>query len=366
MNKQEQFDIYGGKSEPGSGEHETVDLDKRETVKKLGLGIAAITSVTLGLNKMIGEIFKRYLPEQADQAESDENDKPNAKTEKHEKTEKEKRMEIAEQTAKEILRVFETKEIQQRFDSKVLSTDFFMAQQFQESRYDTTAESDADARGVYQNKACSIQDVVDYLNFLRNSEKIPARERCDYNGPKAISEQEANDISLLFKNDTGGNYGRAIGKLYLQAIHDKKSKFNISPNKDVFRGKSCRDQQDLLLLAYHDGPARRFDPKNASREGKKYLKLVRKHMKLIAELRDRLQKKGLSRKLNYAIVLLMRELEKGESKANPDKVIEHYLELLKAEHEKEWKKNNRYNVALSDEIVNKLFKDNPFGSALRL
>lgn len=267
----------------------------------------------------------------------------------------------AEKIAKEILDTFNLPAVGRRFDPQVFTKDFYMAQQFQESRGRKELESGSKAKGVYQNKADSVVEVVEYLNFLRESTADgPANERVDYTGPESITMEQAEEVSEYFKEVA--NYGRATGKLYLQAIHDPEYKYcDGKPNKDVFRGLSPKEQQERLLIAYHDGPAQRINPKGATKNGRDYVKYVFEHMETIADLRDRFEKAGMSRDLDYAILKIMRELERGENrntKKHPharETAINLWMKKLQKAHMDLWRKTGNPEERISNDVIRDIF-----------
>jgi hypothetical protein len=259
----------------------------------------------------------------------------------------------AEKIAEEILRTYNSPAVSQRFDSKVFTKDFVMAQQFQETRYDSSLVSSAGARGVYQNIDESITDVLKYLGFLRkHTANESADKRVDYAGPARISKQEVSDIGALFKQKD--DYGRSVGKLYLLSIHDPETDYNTK-NRDVFRGKSPAEQQRLLLISYHDGPGQRLNPSGVSENGRNYVEKVFKHKEVIAGLRDSLQRSGMSRELDYAIIKIMKEMERKENRQRPEETKIAWLKKLQLAHMEKWKKTGDYNAKLSVAEIGRIF-----------
>lgn len=299
------------------------DETKRNLLKKI-----AVAAVALAFNDInLGTL-----------ADPDDSIKPG-----REKTAENAETVKARETVKEILRTFNTSAISSRIDSDVLSSDFLMALQFQESRFDPKAVSSKGAQGVFQDLPQATQDVVEYLSFLRKKGKDTyTKKACDYHGPDSISYEQAEVIGSLFKEKS--DYGRAVGKLYLLALHDKESNFNHFPNSDVFRNldpqgrpvsekpKPVEEQQDLLALSYHDGPKRRFDPKHATENGINYLKYVHRHLAIIKDLRKRLIWAGMSARNDYAIIKIMKRLDRAKDKAAQEAAILRDLKLLQAAH----------------------------------
>lgn len=324
-----------------NGEDELKNPGRRKFLKDLLIGSAGLAVSVSPLGEAFGEEKKEKI----------KTVKP--KTEKFINDSREREFN-AEELAQEILRVYNSPAVACRRDPKVFTTDFSMAQQFQESRGEHDKESSSGARGVYQNKAISVKDVIEYLSFLRNHTRyLPTNRRCDYHGPSSISLKKAEEISKLFLKKA--DYGRATGKLYLLLIHDKESKFNNPPNPDVFRSKSPERQQELLLLSYHDGPSCRHYPEKVSENAKKYVQLVRKHMKTIAGIRNRFEQVGIPRDLNYAILRILQELDRKENRNKSDEVISHWLEKLQQAQRQKWKKSGNTREFLSVEEIRKLF-----------
>lgn len=177
--------------------------------------------------------------------------------------------------AAELFRLFSDKKIRHEllrfFPAEVFQPDLFISQIYQESRGKKEAISKTGAKGVYQNFPGSVVDSVSYLGNMRRKGLIP------YRGPSEINEVTAEKVINFFTKN--GNYGRAAGKIYLQAIFNPVSAFNTDPNENVFRGKSKKDMQGRLLVSYHDGPSTRYKEddglvkaakERAVKKGKKY------------------------------------------------------------------------------------------------
>ncbi len=153
--------------------------------------------------------------------------------------------------AREMLRLFDTDELKRFFPGEIFTSDFFIAQTFQESRGDKNAVSATGAKGVLQNFPGSVIDAVEYLDAMRREGLIP------YHGPSRIkSKTQAKKIIDYFQENV--NYGRAAGKIYEQAIFNPVYKYNSGLNKNAFRGKSNREIQRMILVSYHDGPGARY------------------------------------------------------------------------------------------------------------
>ena len=220
--------------------------------------------------------------------------------------------------AEEIVKSFRTKTLNRRFNSEVFSRDFWLALQFQESRFNEKAVSPKGAKGSFQVMPIAIQAVIEYLNFLKEKEGIT------YSGPENISLSMAKRISALFKKNS--QYCEAFGKIYLLSIYDKDYDLNQAPNRDVFRKRSIKEQQRLLLYSYHEGPELRLQPHQASSLSKKYVKNIFGFMKTICGLRKRLMRVGLKgEEADKTIIALMVELDRENfdlrSLASIDSVI---------------------------------------------
>jgi hypothetical protein len=302
-----------------NNEEDGFDTSKRHFLKKSLVVVGGTIATSYGLDRA----FNLFLNERRKSKDRPETDR--------EISVKPELME-AKQLLDEVLRTYYNPEVSRRFDPEVFTKDFVMAQQYQESRYNEKAESEAGAKGVYQNLPVSIMDTIKYLAYLRKATKSKEdKDRCDYRGPESISEGLAVKMGELLKQKS--DYGRAVGKLYLLAIHDKDYAFNQPPNPDVFRGRSPEKQQELLLLSYHDGPPIRHRPNEASRRGREYVLYVRKLEEDIKIIRRRLEKNGLSRDLDYAIIKIMREMEKW-NKNDQDKTIDHWIGKLRLAQDK--------------------------------
>lgn len=205
--------------------------------------------------------------------------------------------------AEEIVKVFKTKDLTNRFDSKVFTRDFWLALQFQESRFREKAVSPKGAKGSFQVMPIAIKSVVEYLYFLNEKESI------GYSGPSNISLEMAKRISNLFKNNS--QYSEAFGKIYLLSIYDKDYNLNQAPNRDVFRKRPVKEQQRLLLYSYHEGPELRLQPHQASSLSRKYVKNIFGFMNTICGLRKRLMRIGLKgEEADKTIIALMVELDR--------------------------------------------------------
>ena len=322
------------------------DLSRRKALKVIG-----VSAVALAGGKALSDLF-------------DTNDKDNEETiPANESIEVENQVERElsreEEIAAEFLRVYETLAIGRRYDPEVFTDDFFMAQQFQESRGKKEAESGMGAKGVYQMMPDATSYVADYLtDMTKRTKDLPVGQRVEYNGPAKIDETEASKIGDWYKEHV--NYGRAAGKLYLLAIHDSDSKYNRG-GTDVFRGKSVKEQQKLLLLSYQSGPSIRTHPETAKTEGRKYVKFVFENMETIADLRNRLKKAGMDRKLNYAIQFILEKLDDGEnknSKENPtarDDAINYWIKKLQDAHMEKWQRTGDADEKISNEEIWEIF-----------
>jgi hypothetical protein len=335
---------------------EEVNSGRRKFLKLMGASGVALAgaSVVKKLDNIFDWLDEDEKKEEVKKVEEIEEEDESSHVERRE-------LKGAEKIAQEILDTFNLPAMRRRIDSEVFTKDFYMAQQFQESRGEKEAESKAGARGVYQNKPVSVMEVVEYLDFLRDkTADSPVDEKIDYLGPESLNREEAEEVSKWFTKVA--NYGRATGKLYLQSIHDPEYKYNNGkPNKDIFRGKSAREQQKRLLVAYHDGPAQRVNPSGASENGKNYVKYVFKHMETIEDLRTRLEKAGMSPDLDYAILKIMRELERKENKntkENPkrrEEVINFWLKKLQDSHMALWRKTGDVDDRISNREIRAVF-----------
>lgn len=275
-------------------------FSRSRTVFWLGLVfiffISVLATYSVGLQKEIKNqddfqiVLEKPCPKIAEISKS---------TKKVDKKQKAKEVLIAE----EIVKSFRTKTLNKRFNSEVFSRDFWLALQFQESRFNEKAVSPKGAKGSFQVMPIAIQSVIEYLNFLKEKEGIT------YSGPKNISLSMAKRISALFKKNS--QYCEAFGKIYLLSIYDKDYDLNQAPNRDVFRKRSIKEQQRLLLYSYHEGPELRLQPHQASSLSRKYVKNIFGFMKTICGLRKRLMRIGLEgEEADKTIIALMVELDR--------------------------------------------------------
>ena len=211
--------------------------------------------------------------------------------------------------AEEILRVSKLPAMVKRFDSKVFSDDFLLALQFQESRFNEKAVSSEGAQGKFQVMPVAIQAVVEYLEFLHGKKDGLS----DYSGPQKISLSMAKKIGNLFEKNS--QYDKAIGMIYLLLIYDKDYYLNQSPNRDVFRKKSIREQQRLLLYSYQAGPGYRLTPGKALASSREYAQNIFCFMDTIKKLRSELHKNSYPKhKINLAIIEILRKADReGEN-----------------------------------------------------
>jgi len=221
------------------------------------------------------------------------------KTEKKKKRKKSEAMIIAD----EIVRLAATKDIKKRLNHKVFSDDFFVALQFQESRACEKAVSSKGAKGRFQVTPIAVQAVVEYLDCLKTQEKL------DYRGPGKISSAMAKQIVDLFAKNP--RYDEANSKLYFLSIHDAESPYNQKPNRNVFHGKSIKEQQRLALYCYLGGPELRLNPRRVEASGRQYVKNIFGFMKTSKKIR-----KNIKEIYNYQgndvdelIISVMREME---------------------------------------------------------
>ncbi len=247
----------------------------------------------------------------------------------------------AEDISEEMLRVFMKPAVIKKMPKEIFNSDFFIAQQFQESRFNKKATSSMGAKGVYQNLPDSIIEVVRYLDNLRKKREI------DYKGPKNIDDEMARKI----KNSLGKkeDWGRAAGKLYLLSIYDPDYKFNQQPNNNVFAGKTSKEVQKLLLIAYHDGPKARVNSEKCSQNAKNYCHLVFNFMAEIKEIRKSLAEINFSGEEDYAVMKILKKLDnyRGHGQDKKKKVITRCVEKIN-NHRKE---NTDFSYDDLDEIL---------------
>lgn len=257
----------------------------------------------------------------------------------------------SERMMKEIVRVCKKFEREGRFDKLVFTDDLIKGQQFQESRGLPNAVN-KEAKGIAQCMPVAMREVIRFLNNFRE------KGLSDYNDLAEISEEQAKELC----NHLVGSIenGESVQKLNLLNVYDKDNTFNTGDNKDVFRGKSVKERQKLLLITYIDGPRKRLIPHRASKNARNYVKNIFGYMGDIKELRKIFKENGLPRGMNEAIMAVMRELDRPGNRKNQavkDKTInESILKIKNAlAQKKQTDKNGEESYVLTYEEITDLF-----------
>jgi len=332
------------------------DMNRRQALKKMlkiGAGTAAVMIGAKKISELLpeekeeaddnqagkkSEAVQQEQPRQdLNQAEPDSARTDQGKENKKRTAEVNEKMN-PEEIAEEILRAFYNNEVVSKMPPEVFTPDFFIAQQFQESRYDKTRVSRDGASGVYQNLPVSIMEVVEYLNALRKKENV------DYQGPSKIDNKKAEEIKKILSKKE--DWGRAIGKLYLLSIYDPDYKYNQYPNKNVFADKSPQEIQKLLLISYHDGPGKRYNPEKCSRNARNYYRSVFNFKEEIKQIRKKLATFNFSGEEDYAVVLILRELDNYRDKEKRSRMLKKFVQRI----EKKQEENREFSHADLKEI----------------
>jgi Mn-dependent DtxR family transcriptional regulator len=292
------------------------------------------------------------------------------------------------------------------FPRAVFSDDLLIAQQLRESNYDKTARSHAGATGVMQNMDISVKDVTIFLERLAENKLV------DYRGPiyigdleKRIEETKAAIYEAIRQNNEAkikrlqenlqnsetmlakkikrygqrvmaesdlvalenwrthdANYSRALGKLFLMKLYNKK--YGYGAGYEKFHDQAdIRGAQEEILGAYNGGWGR---IKGRSKdkwpeESRVYTEEIFNLMDRLRNVRLKMKEEGLDNKDNYMAMLIARELgrvqvsgaKRGETLT---KVTDHIVRLFKQKQDelgRELKDKEKY------ELIQELEKKTP-------
>ncbi|MCK5061799.1 hypothetical protein KAR28_04570 [Candidatus Parcubacteria bacterium] len=214
---------------------------------------------------------------------------------------------LPEQILKEFVKTFEKeKRFSQQIPRDIFSDNFFIAQQFSESRYNKEDESHMKARGIFQNRVESVVEVSEYLSELQDKGLIK-----NYNGPIDISRETAEKMHQLLDKDD--DYGRATGKLYDICMWDPDYKYN--PGNKRFKNKSITDTQRYIYAQYIEGPkARLKKPSDWLPSTKPYVKNNMKLMLEILAIRKEFELAGHDPGADFDVVEVLRETDRKENR----------------------------------------------------
>ncbi|MFO7807556.1 MAG: lytic transglycosylase domain-containing protein [Candidatus Moraniibacteriota bacterium] len=131
------------------------------------------------------------------------------------------------------------------FPENLFKKDLLIAQQIQESGYNPTAHSHANAVGVMQNREISLKDVFNYVNYLNGKGIV------QYSGPgnEDLSAEDYNNLMNTLKKNP--DYSRAFGKLYLSQLLNQ---YKIG--KEDYENGNLKEAQRMILAAYNAGPTK--------------------------------------------------------------------------------------------------------------
>lgn len=317
---------------------EPKNKSRRLFLKGLMYGAAA-TATGVGLKELFDDDGAKK--NKINKIDQDKTEEPIEKQKKDEK--KEIKIEIKNIADIFLQTYYELSSSEHWPPTDVVSTDFYIGQQLQESGLNREAESWAGARGIMQNMAISIKDTVRYLN------KLSRNTAFDYKGPKELDKQQMQDImDLLFEN---ADYSRAFGKLYLCALWDQKWGYRVG--KTHYDKGNIKEAQQELLGSYNGGYKRvRQEPMNKwPSESRQYAKKISNYMERLGNIRDKfnVSEISLSRE-DYAAALMAREMDKPKGFKNKCILLDKYTKKIK-------EKVNQLNRDLTDEEIRIIFEN---------
>ena len=129
------------------------------------------------------------------------------------------------------------------FPKELLSENFFLAVQIQESNLEKDAESQAGAIGIMQVRPITVREVIRYLNILRDAGTIK------FEGPlaKDLSENNISELMDLIKKNR--DLSRAFGKFYFAELLN-----NFEIGKRTFALGKIDQARRKILTAYNWNP----------------------------------------------------------------------------------------------------------------
>lgn len=212
-----------------------------------------------------------------------------------------------------------------RWPKEIFNDDYFIAIQLQESNYKNKAESDKQAKGTMQNTSISINDTFDYLNYLKKKGEIKFRGSEMFMGRNSLTEEEMKEVEALIAQNA--NYSRACGKLFFTVLWNK---YDIG--KDDYGKGDIKTARKKLAAAYNAGHQGIKGKKEKKWPGETiiYCRNVLKNMEQIDLVRAEMEKRGLNSKNNYAVMLLVKEMngvEKGK-----DSMLNRGLDIFEKIH----------------------------------
>lgn len=78
-------------------------------------------------------------------------------------------------------------------------------------------------------------------------------------------------------------------------------------------------------------------------------------MKTAAEIRNRLEKAGISGNINYIILRILQELDRKENRSEPKKAVSYWLEKIQRAHKQKWQEAENAKKSLDSEEIRMLF-----------
>lgn len=152
------------------------------------------------------------------------------------------------------------------FPKSIFPKSLLIAQQLQESDYDKTARSKANALGVMQNMSGSIKDVAVFLNRLKRNENI------NYTGPPELNNKQIKEIKRWLTVDA--DYSRAFGKIYLMQLYNPRYGYGIG--REHIEAGNTKEGQKEILASYNGGMSRikGIDEEKWPSESRDYVKKI--------------------------------------------------------------------------------------------
>lgn len=326
-------------------EKERIDKSRRAFIKGALTGTAATVAtyetekyrplkkaVDL-MNKLFDKLAKR---KEAGIDENDEQTKTELEQLKHQLRQETKNKFEISNIADYYLKAFEDlKSKKEFFPKEIFTRNLLIAQQLQESGYKADAKSHAGAIGVMQNMDISIKDVSQFL------EKLDRNNVISYNGPIYQNPKASPKIKEKRKKEFGQrilkasdfialehlrvdnpDYSKALGKLYLMRLWNKKYGYGAGQN-EYAKGDN-KGAQAEILGAYNAGYGRVKDiPRDKWKysEPRKYVDRIFNYMERLKNIRDAMAEAGLDKNNDSIAMRIAREMNKVRGRGNTRKKL---------------------------------------------
>jgi hypothetical protein len=311
-------------------------LDRRKFMQML-----AVTGLSAGVTSIIEnktDLIKNFLhnkntavpQESSGGKENFSNEEIKPEEDFNEKN-KERQEKFKHPLSEKILEVYHSLP-EDYFPKDLFSKDLLIAQQIQESGYNSQAHSHANAVGVMQNREISLKDVFRYASYLNRKGVI------DYNGPadQEISEDDYEEIMKSLKKNP--DYSRAFGKIYLSQLFKQ---YKIG--QDDYKSGNTKEAQKMILAAYNAGPTkiRRLDKQENKwpKEARDYYRKIFNYEEELSQVRKILKEEKIELDPSiedYFVKELTLKIHSVKSKFSQRSIMLKYLKKLKANY-----KNNK-------------------------